>query len=250
MALPAVVWGGIWVAGMIGARLAARQVIRHIMRAAARRLASQAAQQALRTAITAGTLAPTDYTGIDRTYSSADDKANALARAMAATCAADPRKCRACDATRGRPVARNWNMSARARAYQKFISGFPTSVEYQYNGVDFDGFWMPVCTLVEAKDNYTQFLDVSVSEGGIFSSRGISSVDWHSWYGGVEALASEGQRQHRAARPSPPVLLQWHCSQIAATIAIAALFNERGIPIVPQYTPHPGAPDPYSGYIE
>ncbi len=250
MALPAVVWGGIWVAGAIGARVAARQIVRQIVRASARRLASQTAQQALSTAIAAGTLAPANHTGIDGAYSNANDKANALARSMAAACAADPQKCRACDATSGSPVPRNWNMSPRARAYQQFISGFPTNVEYQYNGVDFDGFWMALCTLVEAKDNYTQFLDVSVSEGGIFSSRGISSVDWHSWYSGVEALASEGQRQHAAARPSPPVLLQWHCSQIAATIAIAALFNERGIPILPQHTPHPGAPDPYSGYIE
>ncbi len=161
MALPAVVWGGIWVAGAIGTRLAARQVVRTVMRRAAQQATNQAAQAAYSTAVTAGTLAPEGYTDLDGLFTDNQAKADALAREMEAACATDPAKCEACEANRGSPVARNWNMSSRAQQYQQFITGFPRGVEYDYTGVDFDGFWQSVCTLVEAKDNYAFMLNVT-----------------------------------------------------------------------------------------
>lgn len=72
-------------------------------------------------------------------------------------------------------------MSERARAYQQFITGFPRNVEYVYNGVDFDGFWQPICTLVEAKDNYDFMLKVEVDEGGWLSDPVITKVTWRNF---------------------------------------------------------------------
>lgn len=249
MVAPAVVWGGVWAVGHIGARLAARQLAKRIMLAAARRASSAAAMEAYRAAVTAGTLAPEDYIDLDSEYSDANDKADALAREMAAACAADPNKCEACEANRGTAVVRNWNMSARASSYQQFITGFTRNVEWNYNGVDFDGFWQPICTLVEAKDNYQRFLDVVTDDGGWFSDPSIERASWKEWFSGKEALVSEGRRQVAAARPSPPVELQWHCSQITVTMALAETFRVEQVAIVPQYTPHPTMTDPFSDFI-
>lgn len=249
MAIPAVVWGGVWAAGMIGARIAARRIVTQILKAAARRAASQAARVAYSTAVSQGTLAPQDWTDMDQSYARADDRANALARAMAATCAADPAKCRACTATSGAPGAPLRNISPRAIAYQQFITGFPRGVEYNFKGVWFDGFWMPICTLVEAKDKYDQFLVVEIDEALLWGDDTISSVRFKDWFSGKAELVLEGRRHENTTRPHREVKLQWHCAQIAFTIALTGLFSQEGIRIVPQYTPNPAATDPHGRYI-
>ncbi len=247
-AIPAVVWGGIWVAGAIGARIAARQIIRTVVRRAAQQAANRAAQSAMQTAIVAGTLAPEDFTGIDRQFESDQDRADALARDLDAACAADPARCEACQANRGAPVPRAWNMSNRARSYQQFISGFPRNVEYRYNGVDFDGFWRPVCTLIEAKDNYAFFLRVTTSDG-LFSDPSIDRVAWRSGMGDAQKakFLAQATSQKRAATPTPPVMLQWHCAQIALTIILTQEFQGLLIPVI--YTPNPGQTDPHGEFI-
>ena len=250
MVAPAVVWGGIWVVGGIGARIAARQILRRVVQAAASRATSQAARAAYQVAVAQGTLAPEDWSDMDQTYASADDRANALARSMAAACAAAPQMCLACAATAGvpgAPTARN--LSPRAAAYQQFITGFPRGVEYLYQGVWFDGFWMPVCTLVEAKDKYDQFLKVDIDHAVLWGSDSISSVSFRDWFQGKTDLISEGRRQENVVRPNREVKLQWHCSQIAFTIALTSLFSQEGISIVPQYTPNPSHADPHGRYI-
>lgn len=248
MPLPAVIWGGIWAVGMISARIAVRQVAKRVLQAVAQRRSSRLAQQALAIAIEAGTLAPEDMTDIDDIYIRADQRANALAREMAAACAANPRECNECPANQGSPVPRNWNMSLRAREYQQFITGFPQRVEWNYNTTDFDGFWRSLCTLVEAKDRYSQFLKVEVSDGGIFTSPTLISVSAKSWWQGLDPMIFEAKTQRRTAIPSPPVMLQWHCSEIALTILLTKELSV--IPIVPIYTPHPNANDPYAVYIQ
>ncbi len=200
MGLPAAVWGGIWVVGAIGARMAARQIIRQVLRAAARRAASRTARQAYAAATAAGTLAPENYTDYDDTYANADDRADAVAREMAAACAADPRKYQMCEANRGSPGAPPWTMSARARLYQQFITGFPRGVEYQFFGVWFDGFWMPDCTLVEAKHKYDQFLDIVIDENLIFADE-IKNVGFRDWFSGLPALIAEGTSHANVTRP-------------------------------------------------
>ena len=248
MGLPAAVWGGIWVAGMVGARIAARQIVRTVVRRAAQQAANRAAQAAMQTAIAAGTLAPEDFTGIDKQFESDQDRADALAREMAAACAADPAKCEACEANRGTPVPRAWNMSARARSYQQFVTGFPRNVEFQYNSVDFDGFWRPICTLVEAKDNYAFFLNVTTSDG-LFSGPSIDRVGWRSGMGDAQKarFLAQATSQKRAAAPTPPVLLQWHCAQIALTIILTQEFQGLQVPVI--YTPNPSQADPHGGFI-
>lgn len=250
MGLPAAaIWGGAWVIGAIGARLAAREVIRQVLRAAARRAVSRAAQQAYAAATAAGTLAPIDYSAIESDYATADDRADALAREMAAACAADPQKCEACEANQGSPGAPTRSMSNRAQLYQQFITGFPRGVEYQYRVVWFDGFWMPICTLVEAKDKYDQFLTVEIDEAFLFGSDSIESVGFKSWFSGQQALINEGRSHRRTVDPTPEILLQWHCAQIAFTIALTQLFNQNAIQIIPQYTANPVQTDPHRRYI-
>lgn len=169
---------------------------------------------------------------------------------MAATCAADPAKCRACAATKGAPGAPpNRNPLPRAVAYQQFISGFPRGVEYIFAGVWFDGFWMAVCTLVEAKDKYDQFLVVEIDKALLWGNDTISSVRFKDWFSGQPDLISEGRRHENAVRPHNEVKLQWHCAQIAFSIALTSLFSQEGIRIVPQYTPNPAATDPHARYI-
>ncbi|WP_179379248.1 Tox-REase-5 domain-containing protein [Jannaschia marina] len=235
--------------------MAARQALRAVMRRAAQQAASQAARTAYQAAVAAGTLAPEDYTDVGNEHADAQARANALAREMEAACAADPARCEACEANRGSPVAANWNMSARAAAYQQFITGFPRGVEYAYNGVTFDGFWRSVCTLVEAKDNYSHLLNVETSDGGLFSDPEIKSVDWSGWVlrqpiPAGEVIKNEFDRQNAAARPRPPVQLQWHCAQISLVIVLSQELEQTAPPASVIYTPNPIHPDPHAGFIK
>ncbi|MEP3029009.1 Tox-REase-5 domain-containing protein [Tateyamaria sp.] len=114
--------------------------------------------------------------------------------------------------------------------------------------MDFDGFWRSLCTLVEAKDNYAFFLNVTTSDG-LFSAPSIDRVSWRSGMGDAQKarFLAQATSQKRAATPTPPVLLQWHCAQIALTIALTQEFQGLVIPVI--YTPNPSQTDPHSGFI-
>jgi len=77
---------------------------------------------------------------------------------------ASPEQFGFCDRDTGAPVS-NFNMSLIGKLVSRF-KGEPTAdlaqlniTEWLYNGVWFDGFWRELCTVVDAKGRYQQFLD-------------------------------------------------------------------------------------------
>ena len=67
--------------------------------------------------------------------------------------------CEKCPPDCGALVERNWNMSAAAREYQARVTAFAPGTEWNFGGIDFDGFSSADCHLKEAKGNYDQFLE-------------------------------------------------------------------------------------------
>ncbi len=53
----------------------------------------------------------------------------------------------------------NHHMSPASREYQARVTGFAPGTEWDYRGIDFDGFSSADCHLKEAKGNYDQFLE-------------------------------------------------------------------------------------------
>ena len=66
--------------------------------------------------------------------------------------------CEKCPPDGGMLVSRNWNMSAAAREYQARVTAFAPGTEWNFGGIDFDGFASAECMLKEAKSRYDQFL--------------------------------------------------------------------------------------------
>lgn len=109
-------------------------------------------------------------------------------RATTKTCSKCPPDC-------GTLVERNWNMSEESREYQARITGFAPGTEWNFEGVDFDGFYSGMCMLQEAKARYDQFFDKD----------GLP----YRWYRGFEAMRDQAFAQSQIARASPPSLLRW-----------------------------------------
>ena len=73
----------------------------------------------------------------------------------------------------------------------------PTFImEWNFNGVKFDGFFSGQCLLKEAKGGYDRFFD----EWGV-------PLEW--WAYNVTEMLDEVRRQSLAAIPRPPVRLEW-----------------------------------------
>ena len=109
----------------------------------------------------------------------------------------------------GRWVPATESMSARAAAYQAWITGRAGQV-FVKNGVKFDGFARG--TLIEAKEpGYATF---------------TPNGQFQEWWRGADGLVDQARRQLRAADGVP---IQWHFAEEAAANATRALFRERGI---------------------
>ncbi|MDA8064029.1 MAG: Tox-REase-5 domain-containing protein, partial [Thermaerobacter sp.] len=99
----------------------------------------------------------------------------------------------------------NESMSAASRAYQEYITG--TSKVWLQNGTKFDG--MQDGTLVEAKDNYANFVN---KEG-----------EFYDWFKGAEALVEQAKRQVAASNGLP---IRWYFSNQASLNATRALLDD------------------------
>ncbi len=120
-------------------------------------------------------------------------------------------------------IQRNWNMSEEARAYQARVSGFPPGAEWNYAGVDFDGFRSSECLLLEAKARYDQFFDeFDVPE---------------DWWKGDQPLMAEANRQSLAAQPMPPTRLHWYFMQPVSYSYFSRIFAAMRLPIQTYYYP-------------
>jgi Restriction endonuclease fold toxin 5 len=108
--------------------------------------------------------------------------------------------CDKCPPDCGLLVARNWNMSAAAREYQARVTSFAPGSEWNYAGIDFDGFSSADCHLKEAKSRYDQFLT-----GGE-----DSELEPKTWFKAFkEKMLPQAEKQARAAAASPPARLTW-----------------------------------------
>lgn len=114
-------------------------------------------------------------------------------------------KCKECPPDKGTQFERNTaGWSELAIQYQARIGGMPVGpgfiMEWNFNGVKFDGFVSAACLLKEAKSRYDQFFD----EFGTVR-------DW--WLKGEADMIDEAMRQGAAAVPRPPVQLHWYFMQ-------------------------------------
>lgn len=132
-------------------------------------------------------------------------------------------KCKECPPDKGTLVPRNWSMSDVSRAYQARITGFAPYTEWNFAGVDFDGFRSGQCLLQEAKAKYDQFF----SEWG----------DPLEWWKGDERLMKEATSQSLVAKPMPPVQLHWHFMQPHSYAYFTKIFVAMRLTIETHYTP-------------
>ena len=131
-------------------------------------------------------------------------------------------KCKDCTPDKGALVTRNWNMSEVSRAYQARITGFAPFTEWNFAGVDFDGFQSAPCLLLEAKAKYDQFFD----DFGPFE-----------WWKGDQPLMAEATKQALVAKPMPPVQLHWHFMEPHSYAYFTRIFAAMRLTIETHYTP-------------
>lgn len=103
----------------------------------------------------------------------------------------------------------NENMSKRASAYQRYVTGIPDNVSYKLNGVKFDGYDGE--KLIDAKDHYEQF-----AKNGRFQG-------W--WKHGADAMVDQAERQTKAAGRTD---IEWWVSNKESAGAIRRLLVRRG----------------------
>ena len=153
------------------------------------------------------------------------DKAKSAPIAEAGTHAKTKDRCDRCPPDGGMLVKRNWSMSEVSRAYQARISGFAPYTEWNFQGIDFDGFKSQGCLLLEAKALYDQFFE-SATEPKFFFE-----------YTGLQKILDEAGRQSKVIDASPPSELHWYFMQPLSRAYFAKQFRESFLPIVTFLTP-------------
>lgn len=109
--------------------------------------------------------------------------------------------CEKCPPDCGTLVERNWNMSPAAREYQARMTGFAVGTEWNFGGIDFDGFASADCNLKEAKSRYDQFL----TEG---EDMEVFPKKWYTAF--REKMLPQAARQASVASGFPPSRLTWY----------------------------------------
>ena len=141
---------------------------------------------------------------IDQVRKRKDEADNARTAPIAQTDAQTKakEKCKECPPDKGALVTRNWNMSEVSRAYQARITGFAPYTEWNFGGVDFDGFRSSQCLLQEAKARYDQFFDPETGEPKFFF--GLT---------GAPKIATQGRIQNAVVATNAPAKLSWYFMQ-------------------------------------
>lgn len=150
--------------------------------------------------------------------------ATPLAKADACTKGSSRPACKDCPPDRGVFSYRNTaGWSDFTITYQQRISGMPPApmpghiTEWNWMGVEFDGFESDQCLLKEAKAKYDQFFDD-------FGFR-------RDFWTGDEALFAQATRQSTAATPQPPVRLRWYFMQPLSYRYFSRLFASASLRI-------------------
>lgn len=102
-------------------------------------------------------------------------------------------------------------MSEASRNYQKFITGANDGMVYKVNGVKFDGYKNG--TLIEAKGNYSQFVNKKTGE-------------FPKWFNGSSSLVSQANRQMNVANGTK---IQWFFNDEISLNAVKKLFDRENI---------------------
>jgi Restriction endonuclease fold toxin 5 len=135
--------------------------------------------------------------------------------------------CEKCPPDCGLLVSRNWNMSAAAREYQARVTAFAPGTEWNFGGIDFDGFASAECMLKEAKSRYDQFLT-----GGE-----DSELAPKKWFRAFELkMLPQAEAQAAVTRAAPPARLTWYF-QGPKTYAYMGPQVMLVVPIVAVYIP-------------
>lgn len=115
------------------------------------------------------------------------------------------KKCKDCPPDKGQKIIRNHKWGPEVVAYQVRICGLPFGdgwiTEWNFSGIDFDGFDSGQCLLKEAKSTYDQFFNMWKEfdypfQGKIF-----------------EKMTDDAVKQNNVAIPKPPVQLHWYFMQ-------------------------------------
>jgi len=159
----------------------------------------------------------------------AADKAAATPIARVDACTEDNRKCKDCPPDKGAPYLRNTaGWSADSIAYQVRIAQMPPApkgflTEWNFRGVNFDGFEASQCLLKEAKAKYDKFFD----EDG----------DPFMWWSGDEPIQKEAISQASVAKPMPPVQLHWYFLEPKFYRYCSKMFSAMRLEIETHYQP-------------
>ncbi|MDR9839703.1 restriction endonuclease fold toxin 5 domain-containing protein [Herbaspirillum huttiense] len=152
-------------------------------------------------------------------------KSSPIARTEATT--AKREKCKDCPPDKGQTTIRNHKWGPEVVAYQFRICGLPFGdgwiTEWNFGGVDFDGFDSSECLLKEAKATYDQFFD----------DFGYLKAYWK----GEEGLLKQAASQAKEAVPRPPVRLRWYFMQPKSYRYFSKQFAAASLPIETVFQP-------------
>ena len=152
-------------------------------------------------------------------------KSTPIARADATT--KERKKCKDCPPDKGQTTIRNHKWGPEVVAYQFRICGLPFGdgwiTEWNFSGVDFDGFDSSECLLKEAKSTYDQFFD----------DFGYLKAYWK----GEEGLLKQASSQASKAIPQPPVQLRWYFMQPKSYRYFSNIFAAAKLPIQTVFQP-------------
>ncbi|WP_240049414.1 restriction endonuclease fold toxin 5 domain-containing protein, partial [Burkholderia thailandensis] len=148
-----------------------------------------------------------------------DSKATPDVRALPRT----GESCKKCPPDAGAPIRRNHGVNWNSYRYQARITGFPFdtegcrwSEEWNWLGVDFDGFQPGECMLQETKGNYDQFLDGSIPGAEDF-------------FRGFDKMETQITTQASKVRANPPARLTWYFQTLLTRRKMTPLLASLGV---------------------
>ena len=139
-------------------------------------------------------------------------------------------RCKKCPPDEGDLVTRNWNMSEASRQYQAYVTGFAPQTEWNFGGLDFDGFRSAMCQLEEAKAKYDQFFDRDTGKPKYFFS-----------LFGVGKIRAQASAQSAVVAGSPPARLRWYFMQPISYAFFAKVFRTAAPLVQTEFKPFPAA---------
>lgn len=154
-----------------------------------------------------------------RAKAASESKDKAIAQT--ATTSATRKACDKCPPDCGQLVQVKHSMNEEPRAYQARITGFPPGTEWEWMGLEFDGFKSQLCQLQEAKGNYDQFIYPNGKVKPFFT--------------GIKKMEKQAFTQATAVRANPPSSLTWYFQTPMTYTLMSRTLSVMGI--VSEYVP-------------